>query len=65
MVSVRPLFALLCVLAAPLAVVTALHVRFCAIFCVRCVCVLQCGTNDRATSYIKGASKHVCGLCNA
>ena len=41
MVSARPLFALLCVLAAPLAVVTALHVRFCAIFCVRCVCVLR------------------------
>ena len=64
MVSARPLFALLCVLAAPLAVVTALHVRFCAIFCVRCVCVLQYDTNDRATSN-KRASKHVCGLCNA
>ena len=40
MISVRQLFALLCVLAAPLAVVTALHVRFCAIFCVRCVRVV-------------------------
>ena len=51
-------------LLAPLAVVTALRVRFCSIFCVCYLFLLQYDISDRDEAYTC-ASKHVRGLCNA
>ena len=51
-------------LLAPLAVVTALHARFCSIFYVRYLFLLQYDISDRDEAYTC-ASKHVRGLCNA
>ena len=51
-------------LSALLAVVTALHVRFCSIFCVCYLFLLQYDISDRDEAYTC-ASKHVRGLCNA